>query len=230
MDEKRQYRDYPHIRRREVVEPPLAPLGRIAHLPSPDSAPSYAYDRTLVTDPYRQNLLVEDRDSYRRPILESRDAYRREPLLEHRDVYRQDRLLDHRDSYKREPLLEQRDVYRRDPLLDHRDSYRREPLLEQRGVYSRDPLLNQPDSYRRDVMVQHRDIRPIKLEVRHGDEIAGHDPYISYRERQSYRDPVYVEHLSPERDSYRSVGLRPEYRSREAPSPEYRSTRARYRY
>ncbi|KAL3530757.1 hypothetical protein ACH5RR_010079 [Cinchona calisaya] len=204
LDEKLQYHDYPRIRQREVVASPLVPVTRVAPLPSPIAGPSYAYERTLGVDAYRHNVLVEHPDSYRRgPLLEHRDVYRREPPLDHRDVYREDPLLDRRGTCRRGPLVDQRDVYWQGRPLDYRDSYRR------------------------DVLVDRRDLRPIKLDVRQSDEIAGHDPYILYRERQSYRDPVYVEHLSPQRDRYHHhVG----YRSRESPLPEYRSTRAQYRY
>lgn len=204
--EKRQYLDYPRVRRREVTASLLDPVYRIAPLTPPAADPSYAYDRTTETDAYRQNLLLEHRDSCRQPPLESRNAYRWEPSGQP--------LLDSRDAYRREPyrrsLLESRDVYRQDTPLDHRDSYRR------------------------DGAVEHLNLRPSKLEVRHRDDIAMNDSYILYRERQSYRDPVYNQNWSPERDRYPPVGRRYEYRSREDPLTEYRSTRsltrARYRY
>nr|XP_027101500.1 uncharacterized protein LOC113722293 [Coffea arabica] len=203
LDEKRQY---PRIHQREVIASPLDPVHRFAPLRPPAAAPLYAYDRSTERDAYRQNLLSEHRDSYRRRLLESRDAYRWEP-------YGQP-LLDSRDSYRRERSrqspLQSPDVYREDTLLDHRENH---------GW---------------DGVVEHLNPRPLKLEARHRDDIAMDDPYILYRERQLYRDPVYIQNLSPERDCYLPVGRRYRYRSREDPLTEYRSTRsftrARYRY
>ncbi|GMP49350.1 hypothetical protein CsSME_00016363 [Camellia sinensis var. sinensis] len=91
------------------------------------------------------------------------------------------------------------------------------------------------DVYGQDPLVEHRDRRLLDLDVRHRDEIGSRDPYISYREPLSYRDPLYSAHLPP--PEYSSPGLRAEYRPltseyryhEEAPS-EYGPLRTMYRY
>ncbi|CAI9102745.1 OLC1v1001064C1 [Oldenlandia corymbosa var. corymbosa] len=204
-DDSYRRHDYYHIRSRNRAASPIDRPFVVDPVPQLINAPRYTYDRPLERDAYRQNILVERRDSYRQPLLATHDGYRQRSLSP----------LVPRDAYRHRPLspLASRD-YR--PLSDYRDLYRQGTILDRY------------DAYRQDEVPEHRDFRPTSLDLRrHNDIVPARDSYLySSRESQLYRDdPMYI---AEEPDRHRHE--RTEYRSRVVPISEYRSTRALYRH
>ncbi|MCD7457552.1 hypothetical protein HAX54_035391 [Datura stramonium] len=154
-----------------------------------------------------------------------RDPYRRDTVIQHDDPYRQSRLVEFPDAYRRDTVISNPDVYRRQALVEPHDYYRREGVPERREYH-----------------------RPLNLEIRLQDEGGINDPYVSYRERLPYRDPVNSVRSQPEynpppaglRSEYRHGGISTEYSSSRSMRPEYPSSAAgslyeyprqpRYRY
>ncbi|XP_009780867.1 uncharacterized protein LOC107829231 [Nicotiana tabacum] len=198
--EERVYHERPHFHERDLVTSPLVPLAPLQPLPPPAPVQSYAYSRTLRTDPYRRDTVIQHDDTYRQSrLVELPDAYRRDTVLGNPDVYRRQAVVE-----PRETVLGNPDVYRRQAVVELRDYYRQDGFPERREYH-----------------------QPLSLETRLRDDIGINDPYVSYRERVSYHDPVNSARSEPEYDPP-PVGLRSVYRHGGTRSvlPEYHSSAA----
>ncbi|XP_070052454.1 uncharacterized protein [Nicotiana tomentosiformis] len=211
--EERGYRERverPHFHERDLVTSPLVPLAPLQPLPPPAPVQSYAYSRTLRTDPYRRDTVIQHDDTYRQSrLVELPDAYRRDTVLGNPDVYRRQAVVEPRDTVLGNP-----DVYRRQAVVEPRDYYRQDGFPERREYH-----------------------QPLSLETRLRDDIGINDPYVSYRERVSYRDPVNSAHSEPEynpppvglRSVYRHGGISTEYSTRSV-LPESSAASSLYEY
>ncbi|XP_059626598.1 uncharacterized protein LOC132269429 [Cornus florida] len=132
-----------------------------------------------------------------------------------------------RDEEKRHSALVGDRRYHERPVI-----YEREAFASPVAPLARVPTLPPPvpapsyaygrtvDAYGWDPLFQHHDRQLLELESRRRGEIERRDPYISYREPPSYRDPLYSANLPPEYN--RTAGLTSEYRPHAGLTSEYR--------
>ncbi|KAJ8558513.1 hypothetical protein K7X08_034042 [Anisodus acutangulus] len=175
------------------------------------------HERSLITSPLMPLAPFQPLpppapvQSYAYDRTLGRDPYRRDTVIQHDDSYRQSRLVELPDAYRRDTVIGNPDVYRRRALVEPHDYYRREVIPERREYH-----------------------QPLNLETRLQDDGGISDPYVSYRERLSYHDPVNSVRSQPEynppaaglRSEYRRGGISTEYSSARSMLPEYPSSAA----